>query len=391
MKKNLYIMYAIALLQGMVFYCPISTLYRQVHGISMFQLSVIESISFALCIILEIPWGMAADRIGYRATMIFCSILYFISKIIFWTAGGFCAFLAERILLSIVVAGFSGVDSSILYLSAKDTNSQKVFGIYHSMGMAGLLLAAVIFSLFVKTDYRLSALLTVFSYGLAALLSFGLSDVPHPDQSESAAVSFPALIHLTFHNPLLFLFLLASAFLSETHQCVTVFLNQLQYIHCGMNHSDIGIVYIAVTLAGLAGFFSAGITRRIGILSAMILFCCSAVFSCLILGSVQSTFPSVAGILILRMSNALFQPLQKQLMNQQIKQKNRATVLSLYNMLMNSIAIAINLVFGILADQELHSAFFFGAFLCSLSLVFLLIWSDKQTGRYFHTKKRNRP
>lgn len=124
----------------MVFYGPIATLYRQAQGISVFQITVIESISLALCILLEIPWGIVADKIGYKKTMIFCCGLYFISKIIFWQATGFFDFLSERIMLSIVLAGFSGVDSGIIYLSCKNGNSQKAFGIYNSMGMTGLLM-----------------------------------------------------------------------------------------------------------------------------------------------------------------------------------------------------------------------------------------------------------
>ena len=83
MKKNLYILYGIALLQGMVFYGPIATLYRQAQGVSVLEITIIESISLALGILLEIPWGVLADRIGYRRTMICCSGLYFISKIVF--------------------------------------------------------------------------------------------------------------------------------------------------------------------------------------------------------------------------------------------------------------------------------------------------------------------
>ena len=133
MKRNLWIMYAIALLQGMVFYGPIATLYRQAHGLTIFQITLIESISLALLILLEIPWGIIADKIGCRHTIIFCSALYLISKIIFWKADGFAGFLVERIMLSVVESGFSGVDSSILYLSCGQKNSQKVFGVYHSM------------------------------------------------------------------------------------------------------------------------------------------------------------------------------------------------------------------------------------------------------------------
>ena len=76
MKRNLYLMYAIALLQGMVFYGPIATLYRQAQGVSVFQITLIESLSMALAVALEIPWGVIADKIGYRRTMIFCLELY---------------------------------------------------------------------------------------------------------------------------------------------------------------------------------------------------------------------------------------------------------------------------------------------------------------------------
>ena len=163
MKKNIYLMYAIAFLQGMVFYGPIATLYRQAQGVSIFQITLMEGISLALCIALEIPWGMAADKIGYRRTMILCCGLYFISKIVFWRASGFGGFFAERILLGIVQSGLSGVDSSILYLSCQGKDSQKVFGIYHSLGMGGLLAAAAVFSLVVKDNYPLAGFLTAVS------------------------------------------------------------------------------------------------------------------------------------------------------------------------------------------------------------------------------------
>ena len=71
-KKNIYLMYAIALLQGMVFYGSIATLYRQASGITIFQITLIESISYILCILFELPWGIVADKIGYKKTMILC-------------------------------------------------------------------------------------------------------------------------------------------------------------------------------------------------------------------------------------------------------------------------------------------------------------------------------
>ena len=82
-KRNIALMYATALFQGMVFYAPVATRYRQAQGVSLFQITIIESVSLALCIVLELPWGMLSDRIGYRKTMILCCGLDLVSKIIF--------------------------------------------------------------------------------------------------------------------------------------------------------------------------------------------------------------------------------------------------------------------------------------------------------------------
>ena len=59
-------MYAISLLQGMVFYAPIATLYRTAQGVTISQIALIESISLILSLLFEVPWGVLADRIGYK-------------------------------------------------------------------------------------------------------------------------------------------------------------------------------------------------------------------------------------------------------------------------------------------------------------------------------------
>ena len=77
-KRNVLRLWGIALLQGMVFYAPVATLYRQAAGLGIFHITLIESISLGLMLCLEIPWGILADRIGYRKTMLVCSFLFFI-------------------------------------------------------------------------------------------------------------------------------------------------------------------------------------------------------------------------------------------------------------------------------------------------------------------------
>lgn len=372
-------MYAISCLQGMVFYGPIATLYRQMQGVTVFEITLIESISLALCLLLELPRGIIADRIGYKRTMMMCCLLYFISKIIFWRADNFVLFLLERILLSVVIAGLSGVDTSILYLSSRKGDSQKVFGIYNGLSTAGLLAAAFIYSALIGDHFRLAGFMTVISYGIAAVLSLFITEVIEDASERTNAKHFYTCLCQTLSDKYLILLLLGIAFLNETHQTVTVFLNQLVYIKVGISNMVIGYLYIIVTIVGMCGVFSSAITRKTG-KTALIRICfLSASAACVLLALTDSIPGAVLGILILRAAFSLFSPLQTQIQNEQISTPNRASALSINAVIIDSAGIGTNLIFGSLAERNLMWSLLFGALLCFCGLILLELW--RQIGR----------
>lgn len=378
MKKNIYLMYIIGFLQGMVFYGPIATLYRQANQVSVFQITIIESICLFLCLLLEIPWGVLADKIGYKKTMIFCSSLCFLSKCVFWQATGFWWFLLERVMLAVVISGLSGVDTSIIFMSCEKGKSHKVFGIYNSLQMAGLLIAAVIFSVFIKNNYKMAGGFTVISYGLAALAAFGLAEVKESKTQEFSVMEFKGMLKNTFKNKNLLLLLLAIAFLSETHQTITVFLSQIQYDKAGLSNSAIGYIYVFVTLVGMLGFCSSWWTKKLGEKLSGILFFSGAAVSCVVLANTTQAGYSIVGILVLRIINSFFQPFQMELQNRQVSTNNRATQLSIYAMIVTSIGIGTNLIFGMLSKISLSASFIFGSFLCGVGLFLFCIWDKNK-------------
>lgn len=372
-RRNIYLMYAIALLQGMVFYGPIATLYREAAGVTIFQITLIESISMALGLMLELPWGAVADRIGYRRTMIFCCMLYLVSKVVFWRAEGFGMFLIERVLLAVVCAGLSGVEEAVLYLSADEGQSQRCFGIWNSLGQAGLMVAAVVYSVFVGENYRLAGLLTVFSYGLAALLSLGLVEV-RPEERRAATHpvrDFGAALKGLLRTPGLLLLVLSMALLAETHQTITVFLAQKQYEVCGMAGAAFGGAYLLLTLAGLAGGLSQRCTRRLGEVRFGALCCLTAAVCCVTLALTRSLILSIAAVVVLRLCWTLGAPLYARLENERVAGENRATELSVNALLRDGVAVLTNLVFGRLAEQALGLAMGLGALLslCAMALL----------------------
>lgn len=374
-KKNIYIMYAIGLLQGMVFYAPIATLYRQAAGVTVFQIALIEGISLALCVLLELPWGIAADRLGYKNTMLICCGLYFASKLVFWQADGFAMFLLERVMLSVVIAGLSGVDMSILYLSCGEVRSRRTFGVYESLGTLGLMAAAIVFTTVVKDDYRLARLLTVISYGLAAVCALGLKEVRAPEKRKKGqGAELLKTMRSALRNKRLIMLLAAAALLSEANQTITVFLGQLQYIRCGMDSAQTGAAYLIINAAGLLGGLSARATERVGekwLGKALFI---AAALSCAVLCITKSAVLSICMLILLRFSSSLFTPMQMSLQNRCIQSKDRATLLSANAVMMDGVAITTNLGFGFAADRSLPASLALGFAICLAGFILFTMW-----------------
>lgn len=405
MKRNIKIMYLLALLQGMVFYAPVATLYRQARGLTITQITLIEGISLALTLLFEFPWGVAADKIGYKKSMLICNGLYLVSKVVFWKAGGFLWFLGERVLLAIVCAGLSGVDTSILYLSCKEEESQKVFSVYDNCGRVGLLMAAGLYSLFMAKSYEMSAVATVISYGMAFLLTFGLTEVKATKQEEDnnilakneagndvdevkkAGNSIKEMLSMwkgLMKRKSLLLLILAVALLTETEHTITTFLNQLQYTRCGMTEGQISVVYIAMTLLGLLGVFSERGSKKLGhrrFGKALIGSCFTA---CVCLVLTKSAVLSVVAVLLLHIAFSMFTPLQMELQNQAVCTDNRATELSMNAVLIDALGVFITMILGAVAEISVSMAMAAGALLCGIAFLLFhfgkIAFSDSTAG-----------
>lgn len=156
---------------------------------------MIEGISLALMMVLEIPWGWVADKIGYKRTLVVCSALSLVSKLIFYKATGFAGFLVERVVMAVAFAGLSGVDYDYITQFVPIERQQRFLGRYDGLSTAGLLCASAVFSLFIRDDYVLSALLTVLSY--SAVLLFSIMLPREPDHVQRQKAGFMAVSDLT--------------------------------------------------------------------------------------------------------------------------------------------------------------------------------------------------
>ena len=103
-------------------------------------------------------------------------------------------------------------------------------------------------------------------------MSFFITEVKGEEKAKICLQEFKSVLCQTVSNKSLMIFLIAVAFMTQIHQTITVFLNQIQYEKCGLSASSMGFVFIVITLVGMLGVFSAAFTRKKVLNSPEILF-----------------------------------------------------------------------------------------------------------------------
>ena len=375
-KRNYRILVAISLLQGFVFYAPVATVYRQAYGLSLSGLFLIESISWVLTLLLEVPFGRFADRFGGRRTIVLGCIVFFASKIVFSFAFGFGLFLAERVLLSVSIAALSGASENFLYASAGPENPERRFGLWNAAGTAGVIAASLIAPLLYRSSLRYAAYATAASYGLAALLCLFLEEPRAQDSKGARDARMPASraelrlsIKALLSDRALLLFLVALAISNECVQAATVFLSQPQYERVGIGRESYGLLFALIQCAALAGAGAGRTVERLGRGRALRLLVFVECLGAAALALSDSAWLTVAALLAMSAAASVARPISTAVQVERIRVPDRATALSLNAMAGELVAAAFNAGEGEVAQRSLVLGFWAVALALGLILV----------------------
>lgn len=368
-RINIYLLNIIVFLQGFVFYAPIATIYRENRGISISQIFLIESIYMILIILLEIPWGLFADKFGYKRTLILSNFLFFISKIIFLKADSFFMFFIERLLLATAISGLSGCDSALLFLSLdKEDNSEKAFARYGFFSNLGFLLGSILSTFIINISMDLAAFYTIIPYAFAFLISFLLKDVKGKS-TESVGI-IKNLIYILRKRGVL-IFIISIALISEVVQSITVFLNQGIYLRSKIDLKYFGIILAAIQTTKLISIKSYKLTNRIGQKKSIILFVTMILISSFALIFTKNGFLAFTGITLISTSMAFIEPISMDIKNKSIASLDRATILSLYSMFGSIVSATINPIIGYASNYSLEVGLVVCCIISSISMILI--------------------
>lgn len=367
-------MYTIIFLQGLVFYGPVATVYRQNRNLSLSNIFIIESISWILMIVFEIPWGWFADKFGYKKTLVISNFIFFISKIVFYKAYSFEMFFLERVLLSVSLAGISGCDTALIYSSVKEEESEKVFGIYNALSNVGYLIASIIFSILIKKSMDSTAFWTIIPYAVAAILTLFIKEV---NVKREEKTSFKQSLLTALKNKSIIILVVSFALINEVVQAVSVFLNQSQYLRSGINIKYFGVLAVVMQIARLSSFksykFSSklGKDRSIQILYIIIGICCTT-----LVFTANATI-TILSIIIICGSEAVIYPMILEIENRSINNVDRATLLSVFAVFGDITAAGANVIIGKTADISVSSSFITCVVMCVCAYILLFVYKNE--------------
>ena len=188
-EKNYYIMCLINFLHGLIFFGAITTIFRTQRGLSLEEMIIMESVFIVSIVIFEIPLGIIADKFGHSKTIMIGCFLLFISRIMFYNAYTFIAFLAQRFIVGIGIAAMSGCDSAIIYEAVEEEDRQKAISLF-----IGSLLVASAGLIFTKSKIAsvLLIVLAKFSFSMLSPIIMDIENNSIKVESENRATILSA-------------------------------------------------------------------------------------------------------------------------------------------------------------------------------------------------------
>lgn len=166
------------------FMIPVIVLFWEQNGLDTSDIFLLQS-GFALAmVLLEVPTGLVADRIGKRASLLAGQIVVVLGSLIYALGTGFWSFLAAEVVLALGMALLSGADAALLYDSLKRLGREREFsaieGRAHAIRLLVLAATHVIGGLIGARSPRATAWASLLSPSLAVFVVLGFADAEPP-------------------------------------------------------------------------------------------------------------------------------------------------------------------------------------------------------------------
>lgn len=350
------------------FYIHVYALLLQSRGLTLLEISTIESVVILTMFLMEVPTGVLADRLGRRWSVSLWVLLMLSGELLFLFSNSYPLYLVVAALTGTGFAFGSGATEALIYDSLppedREQNMSRVMGRYSSAGQIAFFLSPIVGALVVgdlaPERFNWAIALTVAALGVGFLVSLTLREPPspwHTDRPGALKIFRDSLAEVRASQALRRLILIVVLTLSFTGVLITT-LAAPTMTHNGVPPFAIGL---ALSLGSLLAAFTQQQAHRVekwlGTGRAFAVLTLLPGLLYLLLAAASGSVLTWGLITLMYGVNDMRAPLLSAHQNRLISSERRATVLSLTNMALSLFVAIMGPVYGALATQSLPLAF----------------------------------
>lgn len=357
-EGNVWKSYVYRFLMQFQLWWPIWVVYLQEErGLSLTQITLLDTPFFLLIVLSEVPTGAIADRYGRRVSLMFGSALFSVAVFIFGIADNYAIILLSYTAWGLGQTFQSGADTAILYDSLKragrEDEFQQINGRLWAITSLAVLLAILIGApIAAATSFSVPIILSA-GIGLAALPFAYMMHEPvevHAPEHDRYFSTVAAGIRDAWRQPTLrYIFLFSSVLVIATFTPM-VFAQPFLVKH-GVDTSDLGLWQAPVRGVGILSALAAyRIVSAIGQRGTFFAMPVSLAIAMFFLAGIDSLW-AYAAFLPIGAIAGMQSPVLATYVNRRIPSERRATMLSVQSVIGSAIFAVMQPVAGILADS----------------------------------------
>jgi predicted MFS family arabinose efflux permease len=390
-QANVWKYYAFHLFLNLQLWFPIWIIYlTRDRGFTLAQVTLID-IPFWLCIILlQIPGAALADRFGRKPVLCGAAIAFTVAITAFGLATTFWGILLAYLVWGIGFSLFWGTESAFIFDSLKamgrESEYPRIYGrcwaVATTAQVAGTLLGAPLAS---ATNLATPIIASGAISACALLVGLTFSE-PHVRDTSRPVQTYGQIINdsgrLVRDNPAVRYAILYFGLITIGSIAVVFFFQPFLENH-QVDLGEVGIWQTPMRLAGIVAALAAHrLMRDLGERRTFYAMPLLVVGGYLTLAAWDSVYAQIAFPLI-NFAVILSQPTVTDYLNRRVPSEQRATVVSLTNLIRSIVLIPSAPLLGLLADKASDQAAFWtgGAIVAALGLPLLLLWLPHLGGR----------
>ncbi len=190
MSRNIRLYYLFRALSCAHVFKPFTYFYARSRGLSVFEFMALYAIFSAAVILLEVPTGAWADRLGRRRSMAVGAGLMGLASFGYLAATGFLLFAVFEFLFAAGLTLTSGADSAFLFDTlrhvGREDDYRRLEGKASYSKHMGLAVAALIGGALASIDLRLPYVVTGIVSLTAVVVAVGMREPPHTAGKQQA-------------------------------------------------------------------------------------------------------------------------------------------------------------------------------------------------------------